>query len=251
MRWIASIQLQHAPPSKVVSPADDSALELALSEHANNPALSAICDPSLLARGPPLAEDISHMLSLIPQSELDSPDEYDADLRQLTAEELSSTAATALPPFPVHTCFQTIFSHPPPALQAYLTQIQELSRSNAALLLAHAYVRYLGDLSGGQIIGGRIKRAYNLSGIDGTKFFDFSAKGERSGFEAAGEDETLKKRMTDIKDWFRRGMDDGVVDDRELKGEWELRSCSNQALSMCNGGELFQTKQADTVQRVS
>lgn len=28
-----------------------------------------------------------------------------------------------------------------------------------------------------------------------------------------------KKRLMDIKDWYRRGMDDGVGEDKDLKGE--------------------------------
>jgi heme oxygenase len=91
-------------------------------------------------------------------------------------------------------------------------------------LLAHAYVRYLGDLSGGQIIGGRIKRAYGLKGKEGTAFYDFSAKGERSGFESDPSGEGGKKRLMDIKDWYRRGMDDGVGEDKDLKGEWSSRT---------------------------
>lgn len=82
-------------------------------------------------------------------------------------------------------------------------------------MLAHAYVRYLGDLSGGQVIGARIKKAYGLNGQDGTAFYRFD---EGSAGQGEIKAET-KKRMAEIKDWFRRGMDEGVGEDKALKGE--------------------------------
>lgn len=39
-----------------------------------------------------------------------------------------------------------------PATADYVSRIRMLSRDNPVLLLAHAYTRYLGDLSGGQIL---------------------------------------------------------------------------------------------------
>jgi heme oxygenase len=190
-----------------------------MSTHSSNPVLQGIYDPSLLARGPALVSDITHLLSRLPAS--DEP--------SATSSTSSLDPSAPLPPFPVPSFIEPIFSSPAPALSNFLTHIHHLSTASdqAPLLLAHAYVRYLGDLSGGQIIGGRIKRAYGLKGKEGTAFYDFSAKGERSGFESDPSGEGGKKRLMDIKDWYRRGMDDGVGEDKDLKGK-RYRHCPPQ-----------------------
>lgn len=203
-----------------------SALELALATHSTNPVLAATYDPSLLARGPALAADITHLLKMLPPSE--QPTSFAAP-----------NPSTPLPPFPLPAFLAPIFVNPAPALSDFIKHINDLAVAPQAppLLLAHAYVRYLGDLSGGQIIGGRIKRAYGLKGKEGTAFYDFSARGEKSGFEADATGEEGKKRLMDIKDWYRRGMDDGVGEDRDLKG-------SSSPRRVCQGIGLMIRREA-------
>ena len=60
-----------------------------------------------------------------------------------------------------------------PAAQAYAGRLHHLAQAQPALLAAHAYVRYLGDLSGGQALGRVVRRAYGLVGLAGSGFFDF------------------------------------------------------------------------------
>lgn len=48
-----------------------------------------------------------------------------------------------------------------------------LHAAPAPALLAHAYVRYLGDLSGGQLLRRRVAQRYGLEGEAGTRFYDF------------------------------------------------------------------------------
>ncbi|MBB4854069.1 heme oxygenase [Mycobacteroides chelonae] len=57
-----------------------------------------------------------------------------------------------------------------PAAQTYQDRISGADWSGA--LLAHHYVRYLGDLSGGQVIGRIIDRAFGLDGA-GLSFYNF------------------------------------------------------------------------------
>lgn len=61
-----------------------------------------------------------------------------------------------------------------PALD-YAARLRELEREAPALLVAHAYVRYLGDLSGGQVVRRVVERAYALNGDDGTRFYAFGS----------------------------------------------------------------------------
>lgn len=134
-------------------------------------------NPTLLARAPALAEDIAYFL-------------------QCPVSTWQSN--------PAHTAL--LLSHPAP-LKAYESRICALSESDdATLLLAHAYVRYLGDLSGGQTIQRRIARAYNLDVAigKGIKFYNFEDADGRSAKQ--------------LKEWYRAGMNAGVGDDEQLKG---------------------------------
>ena len=73
-----------------------------------------------------------------------------------------------------------------PATRAYLARI-EACASEPHRLLAHHYTRYLGDLSGGQVIPTLITRHYGVT--DGLSFYDFEAIGRvkpyKGGYRAA------------------------------------------------------------------
>lgn len=60
-----------------------------------------------------------------------------------------------------------------PATQAYVARLRELDAGEPGLLLAHAYVRYLGDLSGGQMLRRVVARNPALGGGQGVAFYDF------------------------------------------------------------------------------
>lgn len=62
---------------------------------------------------------------------------------------------------------------PSPACEAYVAQIKAISDSQPELLVAHAYTRYMGDLSGGQILKNIAKRAMGLQDGAGTAFYEF------------------------------------------------------------------------------
>lgn len=59
-----------------------------------------------------------------------------------------------------------------PAADAYRQRLVEAAAEWPALLVAHHYTRYLGDLSGGQAIGRILDRAFELDGA-GIAFYDF------------------------------------------------------------------------------
>jgi heme oxygenase len=137
----------------------------------------------LLARAPLLAADIAYLLGT--------------------------------PDWQSHPIFLELQTATPAPLDDYVSRIRALSASDASapLLLAHAYVRYLGDLSGGQIIKRRLMKVYDLPETGkGVRFYEFeSASGDGS---KAGQPE-----IGQLKDWYRGGMDAGVGEDEKLKGE--------------------------------
>ncbi|MEC4814526.1 MAG: heme oxygenase (biliverdin-producing) [Scytonema sp. PMC 1069.18] len=59
------------------------------------------------------------------------------------------------------------------ATQNYISHIQELSATSPELLIGHAYTRYMGDLSGGQLLQKVAQTVLNLSGYEGTSFYNF------------------------------------------------------------------------------
>jgi heme oxygenase len=71
-----------------------------------------------------------------------------------------------------------------PAGEAYVQQIREVSNNEPELLISHLYTRYLGDLSGGQILKGIAQRAMNLSDGEGTAFYEFKDIADEKQFKA-------------------------------------------------------------------
>lgn len=63
-----------------------------------------------------------------------------------------------------------------PATASYVARLEEVSGS-AAEVVAHHYVRYLGDISGGQVIAARLGTLYDIE-PDALNFYDFSAIGK-------------------------------------------------------------------------
>ena len=61
---------------------------------------------------------------------------------------------------------------PSEACQRYVNRIHEVAKSEPELLIGHHYTRYLGDLSGGQILKGIAQKALNLKD-EGLSFYEF------------------------------------------------------------------------------
>jgi heme oxygenase (biliverdin-producing, ferredoxin) len=150
----------------------------------SNPILEPTYNPTLLSRTSNLASDIAFFLHC-PEATWQS--------------------------HPAHT---SLLLSRPQAFVEYITHLQALSGSaDPSPLLAHTYVRYLGDLSGGQVIRRCIAKAYDIdvASGDGVKFYDFRSL-----------DATKPSKMGDfkkIKEWFRAGMNSGVGDNKKLKGK--------------------------------
>ncbi|BAZ31467.1 heme oxygenase [Cylindrospermum sp. NIES-4074] len=72
---------------------------------------------------------------------------------------------------------------PSTVAQAYINRIREISVSEPALLLGHAYTRYMGDLSGGQMLQKIAQSALKLSGYEGTSFYNFEQIPDKKAFK--------------------------------------------------------------------
>lgn len=62
---------------------------------------------------------------------------------------------------------------PLPAGQVYVDRLRKISETDPALLVAHAYTRYLGDLSGGQALKNIVRAALELPPDQGTGLYEF------------------------------------------------------------------------------
>nr|YP_009295306.1 heme oxygenase [Dasya binghamiae]AOH77318.1 heme oxygenase [Dasya binghamiae] len=72
---------------------------------------------------------------------------------------------------------------PSSATQVYIDRICNVGNNQPELLIAHAYTRYIGDLSGGQILKKIAKNAMNLSTNKGTAFYDFDLIQDEKNFK--------------------------------------------------------------------
>ncbi|MEA5510561.1 heme oxygenase (biliverdin-producing) [Crocosphaera sp. UHCC 0190] len=72
---------------------------------------------------------------------------------------------------------------PSSAAQAYVARIREIANTQPELLAAHSYTRYLGDLSGGQILKKIAQRAMNLGENGGTAFYEFETISDEKAFK--------------------------------------------------------------------
>ncbi len=87
---------------------------------------------------------------------------------------------------------------PQPTTLIYVGRLQRIEKERPELLAAHAYVRYLGDLSGGQMLSKIVADSLGLGNGLGTRFYDFgpaqhvaeAAQALRAGLEAIPADES-------------------------------------------------------------
>ncbi len=86
---------------------------------------------------------------------------------------------------------------PSDAAKSYIGRIRQVSNTSPELLVAHSYTRYLGDLSGGQILKKIAVTGMNLTDGQGTHFYEFPTITDEKAF----------------KNTYRQAMNDLPVDD--------------------------------------
>ncbi len=72
---------------------------------------------------------------------------------------------------------------PTPAAKAYVDRIHKVASESPELLVGHHYTRYLGDLSGGQILKNIAQKAMNLSENQGLHFYEFNLIEDEKAFK--------------------------------------------------------------------
>ncbi|MFD3517878.1 heme oxygenase (biliverdin-producing) [Streptomyces sp. NPDC058657] len=117
---------------------------------------------------------------------------------------------------------------PLPATEAYAARVTECAATWPGGYVAHHYTRYLGDLSGGQIIRDRAEKAWGFARKgDGVRFYVFEQvsnpaafkRGYRELLDGIAADELEKKRIIDE---CKRAFDFNGAVFRELGGEFPL-----------------------------
>ena len=72
---------------------------------------------------------------------------------------------------------------PSAATKEYVARIHQIATADPELLVAHLYTRYIGDLSGGQILKKIAQNAMNLSDGEGTAFYEFDQIPDEKAFK--------------------------------------------------------------------
>ncbi len=72
---------------------------------------------------------------------------------------------------------------PSEACQRYVNRIREVAEDDPELLVGHHYTRYMGDLSGGQILKGIAEKAMDLRDGEGLHFYEFEGISDKKGFK--------------------------------------------------------------------
>ncbi|MEU2038774.1 heme oxygenase (biliverdin-producing) [Nocardia niwae] len=97
---------------------------------------------------------------------------------------------------------------PLPATAAYAERIDECARDWPAGYIAHHYTRYLGDLSGGQVIRGTAEKLWNLPHRgDGVRFYVFDGVGNPAAFKREYRGLLDRLPLDDLE--RRRVLDEG------------------------------------------
>lgn len=72
-----------------------------------------------------------------------------------------------------------------PAARHYAERVAELADADPPALVAHAYVRYLGDLSGGQALRQLVADTFALPAGEGTRFYRFGTGAQTDALKRA------------------------------------------------------------------
>jgi heme oxygenase len=95
---------------------------------------------------------------------------------------------------------------PSEATKFYVQRIHDIAQTQPELLIAHLYTRYMGDLSGGQILRKIAQNAMNLSDEEGLAFYSFKQIPDEKAFKTMYRQQLNEVAVDDA-------MDDRIVDE--------------------------------------
>ncbi|XP_071395248.1 heme oxygenase-like [Centroberyx affinis] len=138
----------------------------------------------------------------------------------------------------------------PAATKRYAHRLRQIGKENPEFLVAHAYTRYLGDLSGGQVLGRITQKSLGLKSGEGLSFFSFPGVSSPNLFK-----QLYRSRMNGIEltEEERNGVLEEAVRAFELniqvfddlqkmlsvtQRESELQSCAAQS-KLANGDPML------------
>jgi heme oxygenase (biliverdin-producing, ferredoxin) len=113
--------------------------------------------------------------------------------------------------------------------KTYVARIHEIAQTQPELLVAHSYTRYLGDLSGGQILKKIAQKAMNLAEGEGTSFYEFAQISDEKAF----------------KDKYRQAMNDLPV---SMETAAQIVEEANAAFGM--NMKLFQELEGNLIKAI-
>ncbi len=111
--------------------------------------------------------------------------------------------------------WQNSLNNATPSAKAYSARIRSVAKDSPELLVGHHYTRYIGDLSGGQILKNIAQKALNLSGSNGLNFYEFNLIDDEKQFKIE-----YRKRLDSLK--INQKMVDLIVDEANLAFKFNM-----------------------------
>lgn len=102
---------------------------------------------------------------------------------------------------------------PVSATRDYVTRLGQAGATAPHRLVAHAYVRYLGDLHGGQVLQRLVSELYRLPGTAGTRFYQF------------GPPERVQQLRDGVRSWLGAvPLTPAQADDVVAEAQWAFEA---------------------------
>jgi putative Ca2+/H+ antiporter (TMEM165/GDT1 family)/heme oxygenase len=111
-----------------------------------------------------------------------------------------------------------------PATLKYVKRVMKVAEEKPYLLVGHQYIRYAGDVSGGQILSSMARKSMKLEGGFGIRFFEFNKISSRAEF---------------MKNWYAR------LNKLELSQEQKEEIVAEASIAFELNMEIFKEMQAN------
>ncbi|XP_043970875.1 heme oxygenase-like [Gambusia affinis] len=127
----------------------------------------------------------------------------------------------------------------PAATQRYSHRLRQIGKENPEFLVAHAYTRYLGDLSGGQVLGRIAQKSMGLKSGDGLSFFAFPGVSSPNLFK-----QLYRSRMNSVE--LTAEERNGVLEEAVRAFEFNIQVFDGLQKMLSVAGNLQQQNSTDS-----